>query len=215
MNPDIEILQKSDILALKKVLEKNDNIICVSGINITNRIFNVNYSYWNSENIIQSSINNISLLRNIKFRFKNTNLQVSDGNLVYIDVIPGCFFMVNLDDFIKIGCFDENTFLYFEENIISKKAKVINKKMAISLNVVYHHNHVNKEIDLESISKKRNDYRYYCKSQTYYCKTYCNDKMNLILLYLTQFIHYFIEIPIIVCLKKFRNKIKFIKRSNK
>lgn len=213
MNPDIEITEERDILVLKNVLEKNKDILCVSGINITNKTFNFNYSYWNLENIIQNSISNLSLLRNIKFRLKNTNQYVSNSNLIYVDVISGCFFMVKLDEFVKIDCFDENTFLYFEENIISKKAKSIGKKIAISLNVVYYHNHECKTSDLDSITKKRNDYRHYCKSQTYYCRTYCDDKINIILLYLTQFIHYNIEIPIIVSLKKFKDKI--IKRMSK
>lgn len=37
--------------------------------------------------------------------------------------VNGCFMVVNLKNFIMVGLFDENTFLYYEEDILSEKAK--------------------------------------------------------------------------------------------
>lgn len=39
-----------------------------------------------------------------------------------VEAIHGSFFMARLDDFKKIDFFDENVFLYYEENILGKKA---------------------------------------------------------------------------------------------
>lgn len=39
--------------------------------------------------------------------------------------VNGCFMVVNLQNFIMAGMFDENTFLYYEEDILSERAKVL------------------------------------------------------------------------------------------
>lgn len=39
------------------------------------------------------------------------------------DVLPGCFFMADAKKMLQIGMFDENTFLYYEEEILFSKAK--------------------------------------------------------------------------------------------
>ena len=44
-----------------------------------------------------------------------------------VDVVSGCFFLVNTKDFKNINYLDENVFLYYEENILASKLKSVDK----------------------------------------------------------------------------------------
>ena len=57
-----------------------------------------------------------------------------------VDVIHGCFFIGRLKDFKKINYFDTNTFLYYEENILSYKAKKNNLGIYVDTSISVIHN---------------------------------------------------------------------------
>ena len=67
--------------------------------------------------------------------FKKKLLYYKEGHfkkdISYVDVVSGCFFMVDSEALEKVDYFDETTFLYYEEQILSKKMKNINKKECI------------------------------------------------------------------------------------
>ena len=47
----------------------------------------------------------------------------------YVYRLEGCFMLVRKDDFLACGKFDERTFLYREESILSERLKTIGKRM--------------------------------------------------------------------------------------
>ncbi len=54
-------------------------------------------------------------------------------------MVAGCFFALRAEDFCRIGMFDEDFFLYNEEDVIAYKLKTIGKKsMVIPEAAVYH-----------------------------------------------------------------------------
>lgn len=107
-----------------------------------------------------------------------------ESKIVDVDVLPGSFFMIESDVFQKIGGFDEQTFLYYEENILAYKLKQIERKNYLLTEESYIHNHsitINKNI---SSVKRRLEIAF--ESRYYYCKKYlrCN-RLELFLLKLT------------------------------
>ena len=75
----------------------------------------------------------------------------------------------------KVNYFDENTFLYYEENILAKKIKDISKKEAI-----------NNKVTIDKNIKKINKYKILKTSQKYYVHNYLKaNKLELLLLCLT------------------------------
>lgn len=60
----------------------------------------------------------------------------------YVDVVRGSFMMFRARAFSKVNFFDENTFLYYEEDIISHRLKEANFKIGILTNRFYIHNHI-------------------------------------------------------------------------
>lgn len=81
--------------------------------------------------------------------------------------VSGCCFAVNIPLFRKMGAFDENTFLYNEENILGIQADRAGNKVKIDLRAGVIHKH-------GESSGKENDFvrTEYLKSSLYYWKTY-------------------------------------------
>ena len=108
--------------------------------------------------------------RNIKF-----NLQESK---VFSGMVSGCCFMIKKSVFDIINGFDENVFLYSEEDIIAYKLDQINYKVAICDEAIVLHKHS------ESISKKGLAFRrkFSLLSPLYCLKVYEQKSFGLIYL---------------------------------
>lgn len=63
-------------------------------------------------------------------------------NFVSVDVIPGCFLMVNLDYMMKYGMYDEDFFLFEEEKVLYKKMSDNNLKSFVVTEASYEHRHI-------------------------------------------------------------------------
>ena len=165
-NPDVIFKQKD----LKKLLInfKEESIAIVSPTIKENNHLNRG---WKFQGTIADALSNINYIgRFIKkkklYKDEHYNKKISE-----VDVMSGCFFIIRSKIFKEIGYFDENTFLYYEENIIAKKIANINKKIIVDNKVQIIHNHsvsVNKTYD------KINKFKILAKSQKYYHKVYNN-----------------------------------------
>ncbi len=194
-NPDI-ILKDSDIKILKDDLKNNKNIDIISPyIDERGKISRG----WKLPRYIDELLCNMNFFHKIG----ENNLKYKDDyykdDLTKVDVVSGCFFMIRKESFEKIGYFDENTFLYYEENIIGKKLKDNNMNTYVDKRVNIIHNlsiSVNKSFN--SIKK----YKILKQSQKYYQKEY--NKLNIFGMILLRFVYYVsLIISYIVCF--FRN----------
>jgi N-acetylglucosaminyl-diphospho-decaprenol L-rhamnosyltransferase len=59
----------------------------------------------------------------------------------HVDVVQGSLLMVNATIMIKYGMYDEDFFLYYEEQVLAKKIKKNNYKSLLLLDQNYIHNH--------------------------------------------------------------------------
>ncbi len=83
----------------------------------------------------------------------------------------------------EINYFDENTFLYYEENILAKRVKMTNYKTVIDNRISIIHNH---SVSVDKSFKKVGKYKILKESQKYYVKEYLGaSKFQLMLLYIT------------------------------
>lgn len=194
-NPDI-ILKDSDIKILKDDLKNNKNIDIISPyIDEKGKISRG----WKLPRYIDELLCNMNFFHKIG----ENNLKYKDDyykdDLTKVDVVSGCFFMIRKESFEKIGYFDENTFLYYEENIIGKKLKDNNMNTYVDKRVNIIHNlsiSVNKSFN--SIKK----YKILKQSQKYYQKEY--NKLNIFGMILLRSVYYIsLIISYIVCF--FRN----------
>jgi GT2 family glycosyltransferase len=95
----------------------------------------------------------------------NRACERNDSSFIDVPVVPGSFFGVNMTLFRNVDLMDENTFLWYEENCLAKKAELSHYKEAILLDCKYIHNHKLKK-------KGKTLYSEYLKSKEFYCRKY-------------------------------------------
>lgn len=104
----------------------------------------------------------------VDFNYKNLKDDLSSAKDV--DAVAGSMFLMNAEDMMKYGMFDENMFLYCEEVVLGLKLKKNNKKAALLTNLSFVHNHsvsINKTYS-SAIAKQK----IYIKSKLYVIKQY-------------------------------------------
>lgn len=132
----------------------------------------------------------IDILSNIVILYKkvkNKYLLYKDeyykNKIVDVDIVSGCFFLIRSDVLKQIDFFDENVFLYYEENILCSKLKKHNLRTVINTEVEVFHNH---SVTIDKNIKRINKYKILKNSQMYFEKKY-NDAnfFEIFLLWLT------------------------------
>lgn len=97
-----------------------------------------------------------------------------------VEVVWGSLFMISAQAYKDIQGFDENTFLYHEENIISERMRKCGYKEAILSNIKYIHMHA---VTISKATSRMNRHIMGMKSQYYFqCKYHNlnNFKQNLL-----------------------------------
>lgn len=161
------LLSNSDILFsdycidnIKKVFEQNDDAIIV-GPRIIKPDGDLQFSSLLKPTRFLDSIYSFSLF---KPKRANENL---DNITVPVCSVSGCCFMVDVQKFIKIGKFDDHTFLYNEENILAARVKRSKYQTYFTSTSYVIHQHA-------ASSGVKNDFVYseLLKSTLYYWKCY-------------------------------------------
>lgn len=86
-----------------------------------------------------------------------------------VDTVSGCFFMISSKHLEDMGYFDENVFLYYEENIMGIKTKRLKKNIIVCNNADVVHDH---SVSIDKSLKRIKKYDILKTSQEYFEKTY-------------------------------------------
>ena len=175
-NPDIIVKEKT-IKRLLKVLNLKKEYAIVGPIINTRGILDKGWR-------LSTGFEEL-LLTIPKYGTKNRNKIIGYNNDYYdkevkeVDVVSGCFFITKANCFKEIKYFDENLFLYYEENVISKKLKDRGYKIVLDTSSEIIHNH---SVSINKTHSSYSKYKALKESQKYYLDNYC--KANI----LTKFI---------------------------
>lgn len=165
-NPDILITKEKDIQELLSVLQKK-NVGAVGPIILEHG--NLNRGWRNPSPLLDAVLNLPYLhrfIRNRKMMYPSTYYS---GNISKVDVISGCFFCISSKTLEKIDFLDENVFLYYEENILSKKLEQLGLSCFVNNQTLIAHNH---SVSIDKNMKKIKKYRAQKKSQYYFQVNY-------------------------------------------
>lgn len=114
-------------------------------------------------------LSNINFISRFSKKMQKYPEEYYQNGLNKVDVIHGCFFLGRLKDFKKIHYFDPKTFLYYEENILAKKAE--EKELGIYVDTRLSVTHeLSKSVD-KSLRKVKK-YKILKESQNYYLTNY-------------------------------------------
>ena len=144
MNPDVLITYRNIFSNLTSLLEKYDDIAAITGMTLTRGKLNISNCFWNIPRGIEVATEQFELSNR-----KELPLEPDENGVAKVEVIPGCFFIIKADIFEKIGGFDENVFLFNEENILAIKIRKIGMSNALSVKDSYIHNHVHYKKNLK------------------------------------------------------------------
>lgn len=138
-NPDIEF-ENNDLIKLVEFLEKNNSISMVSGRIIENGK-KAKDGAWKIPGYTKCLLQTIPLLDKKIDKSLSYPETYYTGEYSLVEAVKGCFFVVDSDDMKSVNDFDENTFLYYEENILGYKMKNNNLNIAVlnDVNIIHAH----------------------------------------------------------------------------
>lgn len=151
-NPDVIFEEKTvEVLIEKMEEDKNIGVIAPMMKPNTTRYYKFNY--------IECICSLFLFINKLFLKFRK---KIPDE----INFIPGSLLMFRTDAFLKVGGFDENTFLYCEEPIIIHKLNDNKYKAKIISDIYYIHNH---SITIKKVYKSKiKPYKIYLNSLNYY-----------------------------------------------
>ncbi len=191
-NSDIIIHKEEDLKKLSQDIDKH-SIGVVGPTIVENRSLNRGWMMPTIRDEIKFNLPLISRKYRKKNRYSEDHYQ---EDLSIVGVVSGCFFCCSGEALKQIDYLDEATFLYYEENILSKKMEAINKQVAVDNNVVIIHNH---SVTIDKNINKINKYKILKTSQRYFVKNYLlasekelklldfTNKLSLVILYIRCF----------------------------
>lgn len=173
-NPDLICIANPDIIIEERTISRISNFIRehkeagIVSCTMTDCKGEEQVSAWKQPDFWDCVLDEMLLAK--KILKKDDRNYSSNGKEIKVDVIPGCFFICTLELMNEIDCFDESTFLYYEENILSYKIKLTGKQNYLLRDISYIHNHsttINKNI---SSLKRKLEIAY--RSRKIYCYKY-------------------------------------------
>ncbi len=182
-NSDIIIKGEEDLKKLSSNINKD---IVVVGPTINEHgILNRGWKMPSTNNEI---LFNIPLLsRYFKKKYLNYKENHYQEETSIVDVVSGCFFIVDSNFLSENDYFDETTFLYYEEQILAMKVKLAKKKELVNNKVVIIHDH---SVSVDKSMKRLEKHKTLRKSQRYFAKQYLKaNKIQIALLYITDYFY--------------------------
>ena len=180
-NPDVEV-EESVIEELILDMKKNEDISFL-GPKILE--YGPITKGWKFPSYFVELLPTVNFFNRFSYKFQKYPDDYYQERLCKVEVLHGCFFMARLKDFKKIGYFDPNTFLYYEENIIGHKAK--DKGLFSYVDTTLSVNHLGSKTVQKNLRKVRK-YKAIKKSMFYYEKEY--NHLNPIGMFFLKVIYY-------------------------
>lgn len=123
-------------------------------------------------------------------------------NTLRFDVIQGSLFVIRRDVFESIGFFDENVFMYFEENILSAKLKQsypsLQAAVTLDLFYIHEHNYERKSLDKLKVVVRRKQ-----ESASYYLQNILKtSKTKIFIFKVFSWFYVNVELPVAEVLHK-------------
>ncbi len=165
-NPDIILSKEEDIIELLSLLNKKG--IGAVGPTILEKQ-TLNRGWKNPSPTLDILMNLPYIHRWIRKKFiqyKESHYQKETSK---VDVLSGCFFCISSSTLEKIDFLDENTFLYYEENILFKKLQKLHLSCTIHNHILIIHNH---SVTINKNLTKIKKYKIQKESQYYFQSTY-------------------------------------------
>ena len=178
-NSDIIIQSENDIKDLFELV-KGKNVIVGPTIIEGN---NLNRGWIVPKPMDDVAMNILGLYKKYQKRYLMYQDSYYNKDISKAGTVSGCFFAISSKHLEEMGYFDDNVFLYYEENIMGVKTKDLGKNIIVANNIDVIHDHA---VSIDKSLKRIKKYDILKNSQYYFEKTYNHaSKWELFLLRLT------------------------------
>ncbi|AYA98705.1 glycosyltransferase [Lachnoanaerobaculum umeaense] len=198
-NPDTDFEERV-IKVVKSVMVKNYNISICAPLVETNDVYgsreNVlkGASCWPMRDFMHSLVENGPICRRLFTKALHYDRNFYNAKIRKVGAVLGALLMVRVEDFLRVSGYDENMFLYGEEDLLSKKMADIGKKTVVVTGYKYKHIHsasIKKSLkSLYSRQKIREE------STMYFYKNYL--KINLLQQIFAKVFFAFVRLEVII-----------------
>ncbi len=184
-NSDIIVSDESDLVELIKNINE-EVVIAAPAIN-TNGVISRG---WKIPKIGREILFNIPLVQKVIIKFNGYKNSHYKDIVSKVYTVSGCFFLISSNFVEEMKYFDDEVFLYYEENIFGMKAKQLNKTIVTVNDIQVIHNH---SVTIDKSINKMNKLRIQKKSQQYFCENYLKtSRLSLRVLRITASINLFL-----------------------
>ena len=164
-NSDIIIQSENDIKDLFELV-KGKNVIVGPTIIEGN---NLNRGWIVPKPMDDVAMNILGLYKKYQKRHLMYQDSYYNKDISKVGTVSGCFFAISSKHLEEMGYFDENVFLYYEENIMGVKTKDLGKNIIVANNIDVIHDHA---VSIDKSLKRIKKYDILKNSQYYFEKTY-------------------------------------------
>lgn len=138
-NPDVDF-EEIFVSEIVNVMKKDKSIGVMSGVMMNKEHKPARSQFGCTTTYKQALMECFYLYRRYQMHYAKHQVDMNK-KINYVEVVWGSLFIISAEAYKAINGFDENTFLYHEENIISEQMKKNNYKEAILTTVKYIHVH--------------------------------------------------------------------------
>lgn len=165
-NADVIIEKEQDIKNLIKELNKKTIGVVAPTIIEGSHL---NRGWKNPSPFLDSMLNLVYIHRFFRKKYVFYDEKHYDNKTSIVEVVSGCFFILKSKNLERINFLDENTFLYYEENILAKKMKEQKLYLLVCNDVFIIHNH---SVSIDKNIKRIKKLKLQKQSQYYFQTTY-------------------------------------------
>lgn len=138
-NPDVNF-DDSIVNEIVIQLERGDYSIVTGVMKNYNGLID-RKAYWNLTTFIDDILDCSLIGRKVRKKYTPNGINTSFG-IINVDVLPGSFFGISAQVLKECNYFDEGTFLYYEEDILSAKLKKAGYRAGLLTNYYFTHKHL-------------------------------------------------------------------------
>ena len=125
---------------------------------------------WKIPTVKEEMLINLPVIgKKFQKKYMNYDEEHYKGKYSYVEAVSGCFFMIKSEAIKRINYFDENVFLYYEENILGEKLKNVGYDLIVCNDVVIIHDH---SVSIDHNVGTINKFKILKESQRYFEKKY-------------------------------------------
>ena len=109
--------------------------------------------------------------------------EYGNSNIREVWAVCGCLFFIRTEDFVNVGMFDENIFLYCEEFILACKLQRAGRKTVVTNEATFYHDHRHPKTALGLLESEHRELAASTKSEIYFFENYVTNSKFLHVIY--------------------------------